>query len=75
MMTMAEWDPLFVTDEDRGKWDKRKSGQESRECVEACLALCNDTDTVNDFVIALTSTAYVLQSVYEGDTSKPHSNE
>ena len=74
MTTMAEWDPLFVTDEDGGTWDKRKSGQESRECVEACLALCNDTDTVNDFVIALTSTAYVLQSVYEGDTSKPHTN-
>lgn len=71
VMTVPDWDPLFATDKDGGEWKKRQSGERSRECAEACLALCNDVDSVNDFVIALMSTAYVLQSLYEGDTSKP----
>ena len=70
IMTVAEWDPLFVDSKDPANWNKRQSAEESRECAEACLALCNDTDSVNDFVIALMSRAFVLQSVYEGDASK-----
>ncbi len=73
MMTVADWDPLFVSAKGREKWNKRRSGEESRECAEACLALCNDIESVNDLVIALMSNAFVLQSVYEGDTSKLYS--
>lgn len=40
-----------------------------RECTEACLALCNDVDAVNKFVVGLMSSAYALQSFYEGDAS------
>ncbi len=71
VMTVADWDPLFATDELGEEWNKRQSGEKSRECAEACLALCNDIDSLNDFVIALMSSAYALQSFYEGDTSKP----
>lgn len=70
IMTVADWDPLFANEKDGDEWNKRQSGEGSRECAEACLALCNDVDSVNDFVIALMSTAYALQSFYEGDTSK-----
>ena len=73
IMTMADWDPLFATVKDGVECNKRQSGEESRECAEACLALCNDVDTVNDFVIALMSAAHELQNLYEGDTSKPSS--
>ena len=69
-MTVAAWDPLFATDKAGSEWNKRQSGENSRECAEACLALCNDVDSVNDFVIALMTAAYALQSFYEGDTSK-----
>ena len=70
MMSVVDRDPLFISEKDGDKWNKRRYGEESRECAEACLALCNDADCVNDFVIALMSAAYCLQSVYEGDTSK-----
>ena len=70
IMAVADWDSLFVASKERANWNKRQSAEESRECAEACLALCNDTDSVNDFVIALMSAAFVLQSVYEGDASK-----
>lgn len=70
VMTVADWDPLFATNKDGDKWNKRQSGESSRECAEACLALCNDIDSVNDFVISLMSAAYALQSWYEGDTSQ-----
>lgn len=71
VMTVPAWDPLFATNKDGGEWNKRQHGERSRECADACLALCNNVDSVNDFVIALMSTAYILQSLYEGDTSKP----
>ena len=73
VMTVPDWDPLFATNKNGDEWNKRQSGERSRECAEACLALCNDVDFINDFVIALMSTAYVLQSLHEGDTSKPSS--
>ena len=71
VMKVPDWDPLFATNKDGDGSNKRQFGEKSRECAEACLALCNDVDSINDFVIALMSTAYVLQSQYEGDTSKP----
>ena len=70
IVTIADWDPLFVASKDRAEWNKRQSAEQSRECAEACLALCNDTDSVNDFVIALMSAAFVLQSFHEGDASQ-----
>lgn len=71
VMTVADWDPLFACNKDGDECNKRQPGENSRECAEACLALCNDVDSVNDFVIALMSAADALQSFYEGDTSKP----
>jgi hypothetical protein len=41
-----------------------------RESAEACLALCNDVDAVNDFVVCLMCAVYTLQSYYEGDDSE-----
>ena len=32
-MTVADWDPLFATDKDEAEWDKRQSGERSRECA------------------------------------------
>ena len=41
-----------------------------REYAEACLALCNDIDAVNDFLVCLMSAVYRLQSYYDGDASE-----
>ena len=71
VMTVPDLDPLSAPCRDGDEWNRRQSGEKLRECAEACLALCNDVDSINDFVITLMSTAYVLQSLYEGDTSKP----
>lgn len=70
VMTVADWELLFACNKDGDQWNKKQSGEESRECAEACLSLCNDVDSINDFVIALMSATIYLQSFHEGDTSK-----
>ena len=67
---IIQWDPLFATAKDGEPYDKREYGGQMRECAEACLALCNDIDAVNDFVVCLMSGVYTLQSYYEGDASE-----
>ena len=69
-MTISDWDPLFATANDGKGCSKRQYGEAMRECAEACLALCNDVDAINDFVVSLMSAVYCLQSFYEGDASK-----
>lgn len=64
VMTMSDWDPLFSIS------NKREYGGAMRECAEACLALCNDVDSSNDFVVSLLSSVFALQSFYEGDASE-----
>lgn len=69
-MTILDWDPLFTSSNDKKAYNKRQFSGEMRECAEACLALCNHVDAVNDFVVSLMFNAYSLQSFYEGDVSK-----
>ncbi|KAL6720316.1 hypothetical protein ACLMJK_002237 [Lecanora helva] len=67
-MSMSDWDPLFCsTAGDAPSHSKRQYGGAMRECAEACLALCNDVDAVNEFVVSLMAAIYSLQSIYEGD--------
>ena len=70
VMTMLDWDPLFAATDNNNPYNRREYGAKMRECTEACLALCNDVDAVNEFVVTSMASAYVLQSVYEGDASK-----
>ena len=67
-MTLSDWNPLFS--EASSYCTKKQFGGKMRECAEACLALCNDVDTVNEFVISLMASAYSLQAYYEGDNSQ-----
>lgn len=69
-MTISDWDPLFANANDGNSYDKRQYGGAMQECAEACLSLCNDVDSINDFVVCLMSRIYILQSLYEGDTSE-----
>lgn len=62
VMTMSDWEPLFATANNDNPYNKRDYGGKMKECAEACLALCNDVDAVNEFVVALMSSAFVLQS-------------
>ena len=68
-VTMSDWDPMFQTHLGRLS-NKKEYGGKMRVYAEACLALCNDIDTPNEFVIALMKNAYSLQSFHEGDTSQ-----
>lgn len=67
---IIQWDSMFATAKDGEPYDKREYGGQMREYAEACLALCNDIDAVNDFLICLISALYRLQSYYDGDTSE-----
>ena len=68
---LTQWDTSFAIAQDGEPHNKRDYGGQMRESAEACLALCNDVDTVNDFVVCLMCAVYTLQSYYEGDDSKP----
>ena len=70
IMTISDWDPLFTAANTRNSYSKRQYGGAMRECAEACLALCNDVDSLNDFVVSIMSAIYNFQSFYEGDASK-----
>ena len=69
-MTISDWDPLFVTANYDAPYNKGDFEGQMRECAEACLALCNDVDAMNDLVVCLTSSAYALRSLSEGDASR-----
>ena len=69
VMIMSDWDPMF-TDHRGTLADRNKYAGKMRECAEACLALCNDIDALNEWVIALMVNAYSLQSLHEGDASQ-----
>ena len=66
IMTVADWDPLFGCHQDGDQWNGNKSGEELRECAEACLSLCNDVDSFNDFVIALIVSGLQLAKLSRG---------
>ena len=69
-MTLSDWDPIFTHHHGTPVNNKKKYCGKLRECAEACLAFCNDIDALNEWVIALMNNAYVLQSLYEGDSSQ-----
>lgn len=69
-MTLSDWAPIFSNHHSTPTINKRNYCGKMRECAEACLAFCNDIDTLNEWVIALMNNAYVLQSLHEGDTSQ-----
>lgn len=56
-MTISDWDPLFVTAKNDAPCNKRDYEGQMRECADACLALCNDVDAMNDLVVCLASSA------------------
>ena len=70
IMSMSDWDPLFITAENANPYSKRQYAGEMRECAQACLALCNDVDSLNDLVVCLMSAIFSLQSFHDGDASK-----
>ena len=41
-----------------------------KQCSEACMVLCDHTDTINDIVLCLLSRLLTLQSTIDGDTSE-----
>jgi len=69
VMTMPDWDPLFYRTSTGRPSSKMQYGKKVGQYAEACLALCNDVDSLNDYVISLMYLAHLLQSFNEGDTS------
>ena len=65
-MTISDWDPLFASVNSDNASKKRQYGAALRECAEDCLALCNDIDAANDFVVSLMSAIHTIQCYYEG---------
>ena len=66
-MSLPDDDPLFSSP---GTMQRTEFAEKMREGAEACLALVNDIDSPNDFVVALMQTAYMMQSQTDGDSSK-----
>lgn len=49
---------------------RRKFVRKMSECAEACLILCDDNGSVNEFVIWLMHHIHTLHSFYSGDASE-----
>lgn len=69
-MTISDWYPLFVTAKNDVTYSKRYYEGQKREPAEACFAMCNDVDGMNDLVVCLTSSAYALQGPYQGGPTR-----
>ena len=67
VMTMSDWDPMFPYEAADQKRDKRQYAHKLGECAEACLVLCEDSGSSNEFAVWLTLQIHTLQFVYSGD--------
>lgn len=70
IMTLSDWNPLFTFDEEGHTGDRKSYARKMGECADACLILCEDDGAVNEFVVWLMFHNHVLNSFYNGDTSK-----
>ena len=68
-LALQDRDKLFTTQPEELN-DRKKFAICMKQCSEACLVLCDHTDTINDIVLCLLSRLLTLQSIVDGDTSK-----
>ena len=71
IMTLSDFDPIFSGNEDGKTRGRKEYAGELRILSEDCLALSDDIDATNEFVVSLMYYRFTLQSFYEGDTGQP----
>jgi hypothetical protein len=64
-LSLQESDPVFT---DRN-YNRKQAAWRMKECTDACLKMCDTTDTVNDFVVYLMLNNLILESYCVGDES------
>ena len=68
-LALNDRDKLFTT-QPVEKNNRKKFAICMKQCSEACMVLCDHTDTINDIVLCLLSRLMTLQSIVDGDTSE-----
>lgn len=64
-LSLQETDPAFT----ERNYNRKQAAWRMKECTDACLKMCDTTDTVNDFVVYLMLNNLILESHYVGDES------
>ncbi|KAL9111093.1 MAG: hypothetical protein Q9187_007973, partial [Circinaria calcarea] len=67
-LALNDRDKLFATQPEEMN-NRMKFAICMKQCSEACMVLCDHTDTINDIVLCLLSRLLTLQSTIDGDTS------
>jgi hypothetical protein len=62
---LQETDPVFS----ERNYNRKQAAWKMKECTNACLKMCDATDTVNDFVVYLMLNNLILESYCAGDES------
>ncbi|MCJ1475702.1 hypothetical protein MMC13_004365 [Lambiella insularis] len=70
VMTMPDLSVSSIVKEDETIDKRRKYVRKMSECAEACLILCDDSGSANEFVIWLMHHIHTLHSFYSGDASR-----
>ncbi|RFU27549.1 hypothetical protein B7463_g8789, partial [Scytalidium lignicola] len=65
-LSKQDEDPIFNTAEAHGH-ERKQVAWRMKECADLCLKMCECTDTINEFVVALTVELLVLESTCVGD--------
>lgn len=68
-LALQDRDKLFATQPEEMN-NRKKFAICMKQCSEACMVLCDHTDTINDIVLCLLSRLSTLQSIVDGDTSE-----
>jgi hypothetical protein len=65
-LSLQESDSVFMDH----NYNRKQVAWRMKECTDACLKMCDTTDTVNDFVVYLMLNNLILESYCVGDESK-----
>ena len=58
-ISLTDWDPLLLSKSEQYN-DRKKFASKMRECVEACLVLCDHVDAVNELGLWLLNLSLCL---------------
>ncbi|RFU29783.1 hypothetical protein B7463_g6576, partial [Scytalidium lignicola] len=65
-LSLQDRDPMFKTPGVYGR-NRKEAAWRMKECADICLKMCECTDTINEFVVALNISILVLESTCIGD--------
>ena len=67
VMTLSDFDPIFSSNNNGRSCGRKRYAGDLRELAEECLALSDEIDASNEFIVSLMFYGVTLQVFYQGD--------